>query len=105
MEVAKLHGYLNDLDAYNQAISQLTQDYSENGDWWKANRNNPEAQDIAKGFIEDPLMRVASNQYNSAIGSEDPEDYLQAANLYEQYQPSHLLMITILRFGIWQNRF
>lgn len=84
-QVAILLAEEGEEDAYDEALRTLTETYAENGEWWRQNRNNPEAQDLARSYIEDFLLDVAQNQLATAYMSQDPEDYRLAAEHYDNY--------------------
>ena len=60
---------------YMDQMKILTEQYAENGEWWVQNRNNPEAQDIARGYVEASLLDVAYNQFNKAYETMEPSDF------------------------------
>lgn len=84
-KLAELYLKEGEVDAYMDEMKILTDRYAENGDWWVQNRNNPEAQDIARGYVEISLLDVAYNQYNRAFESQDPEDYLAAVESFDRF--------------------
>ena len=59
--------------------------YSEGTTWWDANRNDPEALEVARSYIEDSLLDVAIEYRVRAQESQLPEDYALAAAKYEEY--------------------
>ena len=63
----------------------LTERYAENGEWWVQNRNNPEAQDIARGYVEASLLDVAYNQFNTAYETMEPSDFLEAVESFDRF--------------------
>ena len=83
--LAELWAQEGEEDAYMDEMRILTERYAENGEWWVANRNNPEAQDIAKGYIEASLLDVAYNQYSRAYEDPTPEAFLAAASSLERF--------------------
>jgi TolA-binding protein len=74
-----------EVDNANQAISQLTELYNDDGPWWRANRNNPDALAVARSYIEQSLLAVAAQQHSKAIDTGDRTVYAKAADLYGQY--------------------
>ena len=84
-QVAILLGSEGEEVAYHEALKVLTDLYAENGEWWRQNRNNPEAQDMARDYIEDFLLDVAKNQLSVAYMSQEQADYQLAAEHYEKY--------------------
>lgn len=84
-QVAILLGAEGEDVAYHEALKVLTDLYAENGEWWRQNRNNPEAQDLARAYSEDFLLDVAKNQLSVAYMSQDQADYQLAAEHYENY--------------------
>lgn len=88
MKIVQLYGnvqLLNDLEASGDARLELTRRYNEGTPWWEANRNNPDALAVARGFIESSLGQVANELRVRAQESEDPADYLVAAEKYQEY--------------------
>lgn len=59
--------------------------YSEGSPWWEANRNDPEALQVARQYIEASLLDVAIELRVRAQESEKPADFLLAANKYQEY--------------------
>ena len=74
-----------DSDAADAAIATLNERFNDTSPWWRANRNNPDALAVARGFIEDSLATVAVNAHNRARESGAREDFLRAASLYGDY--------------------
>ena len=85
--VVKLYGRpeVADYVKSGEARLMLTDRYNEGGDWWEANRNNPEALSKARAFIEDSLLDVAIEYYVRATESNNPDHFLIAANKYKEY--------------------
>jgi len=67
------------------AIQQLTETYGDDSTWWIANRNDPEAQTVARNYIEKSLAAVATGYHNDALETGDPAEFAKAAELYGQY--------------------
>ena len=86
-KVASLHVTKLPADeaASNAAIVRLNETYNDNGPWWRANRNNPDALAVARGFIEESLVSVAVNAHNVAQTTGAREDFAKAAELYGAY--------------------
>ena len=82
LHVTKLPG---DEAASNAAIIRLNETYNDNSPWWRANRNNPDALAVARGFIEESLVSVAVNAHSVAQTTGAREDYAKAADLYGAY--------------------
>lgn len=59
--------------------------YAEGTPWWEANRNNPEALEVARKFMESSLLDVAIEYRVRAQESGRPEDYALAAQKYQEY--------------------
>ncbi len=59
--------------------------YSENTEWWQANRNDPEALEVARDYIESSLLDVAIEYRVRAQESGLPADYALAAAKYTEY--------------------
>ncbi len=103
MEVAKLlaSGLFADQGAAAQAILEMTEMYSDQSQWWEANRNNPDALAVARDYIEDSLSDVAreyaikANQKRLELGyTGDQVDqfppelvaaYAEAAEKFQEY--------------------
>ena len=74
-----------DVDAAQQAITELTDKYNDESAWHMANRANPDALAKAKGYIEQSLAAVAVTNHTKAIESGDPADFAKAADRYREY--------------------
>ena len=85
--VARLHASKSppDPSAVQATIRRLNEEYGEDSNWWRANRNNPDAQAVARGYIEQSLAGVAVNYHDAAIASGQPADFAKAAGYYRQY--------------------
>lgn len=59
--------------------------YAEGTPWWEANRDDPEALEVARAFIEGSLLEVAIEYRVRAQESNKPEDYVIAAQKYQEY--------------------
>ncbi|MCB9671750.1 MAG: tetratricopeptide repeat protein [Alphaproteobacteria bacterium] len=88
MQIVRIYGnpvMLDDLEKSGEARLLLTSRYNEGTEWWEANRNNPDALAVARGFIESSLGQVAQELRVRAQESGEPEDYLVAAEKYQEY--------------------
>lgn len=85
--IAQLHNTKlpKDVAAGNQAISELTERYNDDTPWWRANRNNPDALNVARRYIETSLSAVATRYHIEAGETGRVEDFSKAADLYGQY--------------------
>ena len=72
-------------DEAQSAIAQLNTLYNDESVWWEANRANPDAQAVARSFIEQSLAAVATQVHDKAGQTQDPADFARAAGLYAQY--------------------
>lgn len=63
----------------------LTQRYGEGSDWWMANRNNPDALAVARGYIESGLLEVAIEYFVRAQEAGDPVAFAIAAEKFQEY--------------------
>jgi TolA-binding protein len=88
MQIVRIYGnpvMLDDLEKSGEARLMLTSRYNEGSEWWDANRNNPDALAVARGFIESSLGQVATELRVRAQESGDPADFLVAAEKYQEY--------------------
>lgn len=88
MQIVRVFGnpvMLDDLEKSGEARLMLTSRYNEGTEWWEANRNNPDALAVARGFIESSLGQVAQELRVRAQESGDPADFLVAAEKYQEY--------------------
>ena len=85
--VATLHASKSPRDeqGVRDAIGSLNDRYGEDSVWWSANRNNPDAQGVARSYIEQSLAGVATTYHQTANDSGEPEDFLRASEYYRQY--------------------
>jgi TolA-binding protein len=74
-----------DRDAAQNAITRLNELFNRDSPWANANRNNPDALNVADGYIEESLAAVAINLHNAATESGDRAKFSRAADLYSQY--------------------
>jgi len=68
-----------------RSLETLNEKYNDTSEWYTANRDNPDALTTARGYIERTLAQVAFSKHAVASGTNLPEDYLAAAELYAQY--------------------
>ncbi|MFT4626999.1 MAG: TolA-binding protein [Myxococcota bacterium] len=64
---------------------RLTELYGEGSPWWNANRNNPDALQRARDYIESSLLDVAIEYFVRAQESGDSQEYAIAAVKYRDY--------------------
>lgn len=76
---------IRDEEESAKALTLLNERYNESSAWWAANRNNPDAQNKARRYIEQSLSQVAIETHMLARKTEDPKDYSKAADLYREY--------------------
>lgn len=72
-------------DLAQQSIADLNQRYNDESTWWAANRANPDAQAVARSYIERSIGVVATQLHTKAGTTKDPADYRKAADVYAQY--------------------
>ncbi len=72
-------------DLAQQSIATLNERYNDESAWWDANRANPDAQAVARSYIEKSLGAVATQLHTRAAETRDPADYRKAADMYGQY--------------------
>lgn len=63
----------------------MSERYGEGTPWWNANRNNPEAIAVARGFVETYLIDVAREVRFRAAEAGDPALFAEAADRYREY--------------------
>ena len=90
--IAEIYGYMGAEEELSAAMAELTERYDDDSEWWRLNRNNPDAQAVAQRYIEQSLISVADDQINKAIeiiASGDvvasQEAFAKAADLYGRY--------------------
>ncbi|MBX2800296.1 MAG: tetratricopeptide repeat protein [Myxococcales bacterium] len=74
-----------DLEKAGEERLSFIDTYSEGTTWWEANRNDPEALEVARSYIEDSLLDVAIEYRVRAQDSGRSEDFQLAAAKYEEY--------------------
>lgn len=72
-EIAAIQArWIGDTDAAGETMAELAERYGEDSSWALANRNNPDALNEARGYIEDSLYDVAKGLHQRAqIARED----------------------------------
>jgi len=88
MQLVRIFGNPNligDFEKSGAARLELTRRYNEGTEWWEANRENPDALAVARGFIESSLGQVALELRVRAQESGDKADFLVAAEKYQEY--------------------
>ncbi len=78
-------GVARDLAQAGVERLEFVERYGEGSEWWEANRNDPEALSVAREYIENSLLDVAIEYRVRAQDSGNPEDYLVAAQKYQDY--------------------
>jgi TolA-binding protein len=63
----------------------LVERYNETTDWWQANRANPDALAVARGFTEKSTANVAKDWHLEAQKTGDPAQFSRAADKYREY--------------------
>lgn len=76
---------IRDLESAGNERLAFIERYSEGTSWWEANRNDPEALEIARGYIESSLLDVAIEYRVRAQETNVPGDYAVAASKYQEY--------------------
>ena len=66
-------------DGARQALLELSERYNDTSTWAAANRNNPEALDSARDYIEESLAIVATNYHQTADAAAAAKDSKEAA--------------------------
>ena len=78
-------GLFADVEAAGAERLELTLRYNEGGEWWVANRSNPDALNLARSYIESSLLQVAVEFRVRAQESGEPADFKLAADKYKEY--------------------
>lgn len=68
-----------------EAYAELSRKYAEGTPWWMANKNNPDAIAVARGFIEQNLGDLAKQYFLHANETKAPADYLVAAQKLNEF--------------------
>ncbi len=76
---------LPDLDGAAAARVELTNRYGLSGKWYDVNKNNKNAIAAATEYILQSLQWVAYSYHERAGQTGDPNDYLKAAEKYQEY--------------------
>jgi len=74
-----------DAAAAQQAVATLNERYNDDTEWWKANRNNPDALAVASKYIEQSLAAVATQYHMAALETNNADDFRKASEMYSQY--------------------
>lgn len=74
-----------DLSQAGAARLAFIERYGEGTDWWRENRNNPDALDVARSFLESSLLDVAIEYRVRAQETGMPADFAVAADKYRIY--------------------
>jgi TolA-binding protein len=87
VRIVQLHasGDSPDPDAAAAARMAITERFNERSSWWYANRNQPQALQEARKYIEGSLSSVAVEYHGIAAASGDRRDYLAAADQFRLY--------------------
>ena len=85
--IAKLFMSLPTPDPVASAEAErvLVDRYNDSTDWWEANRANPDALAVARGYTEQSTANVAKDLHIEAQTSGDPALFSQAADKYREY--------------------
>ena len=76
---------IRDLEKTGSERLEFIERYTEGTAWWEANRNDPEALEVARKYIESSLLEVAIEYRVRAQETGQPEDYAVAALKYQEY--------------------
>ena len=76
---------IRDLEATGQERLEFIDLYTEGTPWWEANRNDPEALEVARNYVESSLLDVAIEYRVAAQETQNPGDYAVAAQKYQEY--------------------
>ncbi len=90
-----------DADASSLARVQLTEQYGPNSKWNKANQDNPEALSKANHYILQSLEWVAISYHTKAIRTNDPNDFLLAAERYKEYLDTYPFAKNAYDLNFW----
>ena len=74
-----------DLEKAGAERLEFIDTYAEGTPWWEANRNDPDALEVARKFMESSLLDVAIEYRVRAQETGKPEDYRLAADKYQEY--------------------
>jgi TolA-binding protein len=85
MQIAKIWVSAGDLEQSGKARVELTERYSDDGEWGLENRHNPDAIASARTYIRESLEDVAIEFRKDAEASEAPADYVAAATKFAEY--------------------
>ena len=76
---------IRDLEAAGNERLAFGERYTEGTPWWEANRNDPEALEVARTYMERSLVTNAIELRVRAQESGDPADFALAAAKYQEY--------------------
>jgi TolA-binding protein len=85
--IAKLYMSLPTPDPVASADAErvLVDRYNDSTPWWEANRANPDALAVARGFTEQSTANVAKDLHIEAQQTGDPALFSKAADKYREY--------------------
>lgn len=63
----------------------LAERYNDSTEWWSANRANPDALAVARGYTERSTANVAKDMHLAAQETGDPKQFSDAADKYREY--------------------
>jgi TolA-binding protein len=90
-----------DSRASSDARVQLAESYGPKSKWNKANRDNPEALSKANDYIFQSLEFVAISYHTQAIATNDPNDFLLAAERYREYLDTYPFAQNAYDLNFW----
>lgn len=67
------------------AMKDLSDRYAEGSEWYLANRTNPDAIAVARGYIETSLAQVATELYARAQETGNVQDFALAAEKFKEF--------------------
>jgi TolA-binding protein len=76
---------IRDLEKTGAERLEFIERYTEGTPWWEANRNDPEALEVARSYIESSLLEVAIEYRVRAQETGEPADFAVAAQKYQEY--------------------
>lgn len=87
IEVVNLYAapLIRDLEKTGSERLEFIERYTEGTAWWEANRNDPEALEVARNYVEASLLEVAIEYRVRAQETGQPEDFAIAAQKYQEY--------------------
>lgn len=90
-----------DADASSFARVRLTEQYGPKSAWNKANQDNPDALSKASDYILNSLEWVAISYHTRAIRTNDPNDFLLAAERYKEYLDTYPFAKNAYDLNFW----